>query len=84
MAPRQTTMSATDQRSEYGILLGYRIMQRNDKKGFTIDMFASVDAGYRSVDMPFSNEQYFEDVNQSKFVTSLHVGLNIGHVFSNR
>lgn len=80
----QTTISATDQRIQYGVLLGYRIMQRNDKKGFTIDTFISADAGYRSVDMARSYEQFFEDVNCSKFVTSVHFGLNIGHVFPNR
>lgn len=84
LSANQATLSATDQRIQYGVLMGYRIMQRNDKKGFTIDMFASVDAGYRAVDMPRAYEQYFESVKQSKFVTTLNVGLNIGHVFPNR
>lgn len=78
------TLSATDQRIEYGILLGYRIMQRNDGKGFTMDMFASFDAGYRAVDMREEYEPMFTSVDQSKFVTSVHLGLNIGHVFSNK
>lgn len=78
------TMSATDQRIQYGLLLGYRIMQRNNASGFTIDMFASADIGYRSVDIPLEYETHFRDVNQSKFVTSVHFGLNIGHVFQNR
>lgn len=78
------TISASEQRMEYGILFGYRIMQRNNSSGFTIDMFGSVDVGYRGVDMQSIHENYFQDVNQSKVVTSVHVGLNIGHVFSNR
>lgn len=81
---RAITISATDQRIEYGVLLGYRLMQRNDKKGFTMDMFISGDAGYRSVDMREEYEPNFNDVKQSKFVTSLHLGLNIGYVFSNK
>ncbi len=78
------TISAAEQRMEYGILLGYRIMQRNNSKGFTIDMFTSLDAGYRSVDMQQSYSSFFGNVNQSKFVSSLHVGINIGNVFSNK
>lgn len=78
------TISASEQRIEYGILLGYRIMQRNNSSGFTIDIFTSLDAGYRSVDMQPEYEQYFQSVNQSKFVSSVHVGLNLGNVFSSR
>ncbi|CAN0469248.1 unnamed protein product, partial [Phaeothamnion confervicola] len=78
------TISAPDQRIEYGILLGYRIMQRNDGKGFTLDMFGSIDAGYRVVDMRKEYEKHFDNISQSKFVSSVHFGLNIGHVFSNK
>lgn len=78
------TVSAAEQRMEYGILLGYRMMQRKNSSGFTIDLFASLDAGYRSVDMQPAYESFFESVNQSKFVSSVHAGLNIGNVFSSR
>lgn len=78
------TISVPEQRWEYGVLFGYRIMQRNNSKGFTIDLFGSLDAGYRSVEMEPDYESYFENVNQSKFVSSVHVGLNIGNVFSAR
>jgi uncharacterized protein len=78
------TISASEQRIEYGVLFGYRLMQRNNSSGFTIDLFGSLDAGYRSVDMQPAYESFFENVNQSKFATSVHVGLNLGHVFSSR
>jgi len=78
------TISAPEQRMEYGIILGYRLMQRKNASGFTIDLFSSLDGGYRSVDMQPGYENYFEDVNQSKFVYSVHLGLNLGHVFSSR
>jgi len=78
------TISAFEQRVEYGWMLGYRFMQRNNTKGITIDAFASVDAGYRSMDVDDQYKDLFKDVNQSKFVTSFHAGLNIGHIFSNR
>jgi len=78
------TISASEQRMEYGVLFGYRIMQRNNSNGFTIDMFASLDAGYRSVDLLPIYKSFFQNVNQSKFVSSVHVGLNLGNMFSNR
>lgn len=85
LTPMNTvTLSATDQRIQYGVLLGYRLMQRNDKRGFTMDMFASADAGYRSVDMRKEYRENFDNVDQSKFVASFHFGLNIGYVFSNK
>lgn len=80
----QTTLSATDQRIQYGVLLGYRIMQRNDGRGFTLDMFVSGDLGYRSVDIFEEYVPYFTNLSQSKLVTSIHFGLNIGHVFANK
>jgi antitoxin component YwqK of YwqJK toxin-antitoxin module len=78
------TISASEQRIEYGLLVGYRIMQRNNRNGFTIDIFSSADAGYRSVDVLPSQESYFQNIKQANLVTSFHVGLNMGYVFSNR
>jgi antitoxin component YwqK of YwqJK toxin-antitoxin module len=76
------TLSAVEQRIEYGPLLGYRIMKKNNADGFTIDAFISGNIGYRGFDVDNSYKEFFGDVNQSKFSTSLHVGLNFGHVFS--
>lgn len=78
------TFSATEQRIEWGLILGYRIMQRNNSKGFTIDAFASADAGYRGFDVDPNFKSYFEDINQSRLSTSFHFGLNFGKVFSFR
>ena len=41
------TFNAVEQRIEWGVLLGYRIMRRNNATGFTIDAFISGDIGYR-------------------------------------
>jgi uncharacterized protein len=78
------TFSAVEQRIEYGLLLGYRLMKRNNAKGFTIDAFISGDVGYRGFDVDENFASYFHDVNQSKLSTSFHFGLNFGHVFSFR
>jgi antitoxin component YwqK of YwqJK toxin-antitoxin module len=78
------TAGAVEQRIEYGLLLGYRIMQQNNAEGFTIDAFFSADAGYRGFDVDPNFASYFEEVNQSRLSTSLHFGLNFGRVFSFR
>ncbi|MFZ6014249.1 MAG: toxin-antitoxin system YwqK family antitoxin [Bacteroidota bacterium] len=76
------TFSAVEQRIEWGLLLGYRIMKRNNAPGFTIDAFISGDVGYRNFDVEPNFKSFFEDINQSKLSTSFHFGLNFGNVFS--
>jgi antitoxin component YwqK of YwqJK toxin-antitoxin module len=78
------TVSASEQRFQYGLLFGYRLMQKNNASGFTIDLFSSVNVGYRSFDEEEQYSSYFKEMNRSHLVTSLHVGLNIGHIFSAR
>ena len=76
------TFSAVEQRIEWGVLGGYRIMQRNNARGFTIDAFLSADIGYRGFDVDPSYASYFENIKQSKLSTTLHFGLNFGRVFA--
>ena len=78
------TASAVEQRIEWGLLAGYRIMQRNNAKGFTIDAFVSGDVGYRGFDVDPNYASYFAEINQSRLSASLHFGLNFGRVFSFR
>lgn len=78
------TAAAIEQRIEYGCLVGYRIMQRNNAKGFTIDAFLTANAGYRGLDLDPQYENYFSELKTSKVCTSLHFGLNFGRVFSFR
>lgn len=78
------TAAAVEQRIEYGWLIGYRIMQRNNAKGFTIDAFVTADAGYRGFDIDPQYETYFTGLRTSRLSTSIHFGLNFGKVFSFR
>ncbi|MCI0750540.1 MAG: hypothetical protein L0Y35_01760, partial [Flammeovirgaceae bacterium] len=84
-SPENTfTATSTEQRIEYGLILGYRIMKNNKNKGFTIDTFCSVDFGYRGFDVEETYAQYFTDLNQKKFANTFHFGVNFGNVFSFR
>lgn len=76
------TFSAVEQRIEYGPLVGFRLMKRNDSKGFTVDAYASANIGYRGFDVDPAFSEHFHSVGQSRISTSFHFGLNFGHVFS--
>lgn len=78
------TISSVEQRIEYGLLLGYRIMKNRNASGFTLDIFTSYDIGYRGFDVDKKYETYFANLNQSNLSTSFHFGLNFGNVFSYR
>jgi antitoxin component YwqK of YwqJK toxin-antitoxin module len=78
------TFNAVEQRIEWGLLLGYRIMRRNNATGFTIDVFASGDIGYRGFNVDPEFLSYFQDLNQDKFSKTFHFGVNLGNVFSFR
>jgi len=76
------TFSSSEQRIQYGIVLGYRVMQRNNAGGFTLDIFISGDIGYRNFDNPPGSELYFNEVNQKSLARTLTFGLNFGNIFS--
>jgi hypothetical protein len=75
------TFNAVEQRIQYGVMLGYRIMKKNNAGGFTIDSFVSADIGYRHFDAEPRFASFFEELNQSKLATTFNVGLNFGNVF---
>ncbi|MFN3840701.1 MAG: toxin-antitoxin system YwqK family antitoxin [Cyclobacteriaceae bacterium] len=76
------TFSSSEQRIQYGIVLGYRVMQRNNAGGFTLDIFLAGDLGYRNFDSSPGNEHYFSEVRQNEVVGTLNFGLNLGNIFS--
>ncbi|HYF67695.1 MAG TPA: hypothetical protein VD884_06145 [Ohtaekwangia sp.] len=78
------TFNAVEQRIQWGAILGYRIMRKNDAGGFTIDAFVGANFGYRGFDLQENYASFFNDLSQSRFATTYQVGLNLGNVFSFR
>ncbi|HRX01150.1 MAG TPA: toxin-antitoxin system YwqK family antitoxin, partial [Cyclobacteriaceae bacterium] len=76
------TASASEQRAEYGILLGTRLMQHNDGNGFTIDAYVGYGIGYRSFDVEPIFEDVFRNLDQDKFAQTFRFGVNFGYSFS--
>lgn len=78
------TFNATEQRIEWGALLGYRILKRPVAGGLTVDAFVSADIGYRDVDADEAQVARFTRLDQHPLSTTFHFGVNIGHMFSLR
>lgn len=76
------TASASEQRVEYGVFLGIRLMQKINRDGFTIDSFIGYDAGYRSVSIDPQFERQFSSINTNHFSQTFRFGLNFGYSFS--
>jgi uncharacterized protein len=74
--------SATEQRAEYGVLAGIRLMKKNNGNGFTIDAFGGYNIGYRSFDIDNSYQEIFSVLSQSNFSHSVNFGLNFGYSVS--
>ncbi|HEY8510489.1 MAG TPA: toxin-antitoxin system YwqK family antitoxin [Cyclobacteriaceae bacterium] len=78
------TVSGVEQRIEYGPLVGYRLLQRGNSSGLSIDAFVSYNIGYRGFDVDPNYSPYFNDVERSPFSNTFHFGLNFGKSFSFR
>ncbi len=76
------TVSASEQRAEYGVMLGARLMQRNNGDGFTIDASICYDIGYRLVDVDPTAAPYFSSLNTNNFSHSFRFVLNFGYSLS--
>lgn len=74
--------SAAEQRAEYGVLLGTRLMKKNNGDGFTIDAFVGYAVGYRRFEVEALYQDVFRELNQRSFSQSLRVGLNFGYCLS--
>jgi uncharacterized protein len=76
------TATASEQRAEYGVLLGIRLMQNNRGDGFTIDANIGYGIGYRSFYAEPIFTEAFQSVNQDKFSQTFRFGLNFGYSLS--
>ncbi|NOT76584.1 MAG: toxin-antitoxin system YwqK family antitoxin [Cyclobacteriaceae bacterium] len=76
------TASASEQRAEYGVMIGTRLMQKNDGDGFTIDAVVGYNIGYRMFDVEPVFQEVFSGLNHNAFSQSVRFGLNFGYSFS--
>lgn len=74
--------SASEQRAQYGVLIGMRLMKKNNGDGFTIDAFTGYSVGYRDFEVEPIYESTFSSLNQNKLVHTFRIGLNFGYCLS--
>ncbi len=74
--------SASEQKIEYSIMLGYRLMQNTAGKGCTIDSFVSLGTGFRYFDVSAEDESNFNELPMEKVPLTFNFGLNIGYTFA--
>jgi len=76
------TASATQQRAEYGLLLGLRLFKHSRKPGFTADIFGAYNFGYRGFVVDDIFKPYFNQVEQRRLASTFSLGLNFGYLLS--
>ncbi len=74
--------SASEQRVEYLILLGYRLIQDSRSKGLTIDIFAGAGSGYRNFENDPNFSDVFAELDKGSITFAYTVGVNFGYVLS--
>lgn len=74
--------NATEQRFEYGLLLGNRLMQRNDGNGFTLDAFIGAGVGFRKAYIDVSYNSEFNSLQKKNTLPVFQFGLNFGYSLS--
>ena len=76
------TASASEQRAEYGVLLGLRLMKNNRGDGFTIDANIGYGIGYRSFYAEQVFKEAFQSIDQDKLSQTFRFGLSFGYSLS--
>ncbi len=76
------TAAASEQRAEYGLLVGLRLMQHNNGDGFTIDAFTGYGLGYRAFDVEPRFDDIFSAVDDDKFAQTFRIGISFGYSVS--
>lgn len=74
--------SASEQRVEYLVLLGFRLIQDSRSKGFTIDVYGGAGTGFRSFDNDPNFPEIFDQLDKGDLTFAYTVGINLGYVFS--
>ncbi len=73
------TASAEEQRVQYGILGGVRLMKKIDHDGFTIDAFVGYGIGYRYLSVDHQYESVFNSLSKSNLAGEFRFGINFGY-----
>jgi antitoxin component YwqK of YwqJK toxin-antitoxin module len=88
VTPDPITISKTENKVEYSILVGNRISRDSKKEGWTADIFFGLGVGYRDINNSWQGhsnyeDRYFKDVNDHFYAIPVRFGINVGYIFKN-
>ncbi len=79
------TLDAKENKYEYAIIFGNRMMKYAGKPGLTIDIWTGIGFGFRDYSEKFPPEvsfrEIFKDVRKPKFAIPFRFGINLGYAF---
>ncbi len=79
-------LTKAENKVEYSVLLGNRIISDSKREGFTMDIFIGLGIGYRDVNNSWQNHSeynnlYFKDVKTHFYTVPFRIGINVGYIF---
>ncbi len=82
-------LSKAENKVEYSIMGGNRIIRDSRNEGFTMDIFIGIGLGYRDTHNSWEghgeyDKKYFNGVNNHFYAIPFRFGVNIGYVFKNQ
>jgi antitoxin component YwqK of YwqJK toxin-antitoxin module len=83
------TLYKNENKVEYSVLVGNRVIRDSKKEGFTMDIFVGIGVGYRNINNSWQGHDdyealYFHDVKERFFTVPFRFGVNLGYVFKNQ
>lgn len=74
-------LDAKEQKIEYSLLLGYRIVGSKDLPGITLDTYVSAGSGFRKYNQQSKSSTVFNDLPQEKVTLRASYGIVVGYIF---
>jgi hypothetical protein len=83
------TISKTENKIEYSLLVGNRVIKDPKKEGFTMDIFLGLGIGYRDITNSWDknsdyDNKYFGFVKNARITVPIRFGVNLGYIFKNQ
>jgi antitoxin component YwqK of YwqJK toxin-antitoxin module len=83
------SLSKQENRIEYSILVGNRILGDTRREGFTLDIFVGLGIGYRDMKNSWKgnkeyNDLYFRGIKNQFYTVPFRLGVNVGYVFKHQ
>jgi hypothetical protein len=79
------SIQADEDKLEYSLFIGDRIMKNYGKPGVVLDIYAGLGVGLRSYDEKFPEDEnlqmIFREVNKSEFTLPVRFGILVGYLF---